>query len=159
MSRIQQTVVLDLRTSNILISVLPTIDQLISKTCHFEGNQRIQRGIKKIPLYSKKSRWRTLLDAAVHASGASKKLISPFVPASGAKRKNTIDSADKNTRRKNKQERQVYRQAFLFRKLIASQKVCPYQIACAAWLPKLSSLAAAASPLDSRTPCEQLLVE
>ena len=32
MSKIQQTVVLDLRTSNILISALPTIDQLISKT-------------------------------------------------------------------------------------------------------------------------------
>ena len=41
MSKIQQTVVLDLRTSNILISVLPTIDQLISKTFHLEGNQRI----------------------------------------------------------------------------------------------------------------------
>ena len=46
MSRVKQTVLLliDLRTSNILISVLPTIDQLISKTCHLEGNQRIQRG-------------------------------------------------------------------------------------------------------------------
>ena len=42
MSRIQ-TVVLDLCTSHILILVLPTIDQLISKTCHLEGNQRIQR--------------------------------------------------------------------------------------------------------------------
>ena len=31
-SKIQQTVVLDLQTSNILISALPTIDQLISKT-------------------------------------------------------------------------------------------------------------------------------
>ena len=41
MSKIQQTVVLDLRTSNVLISVLPTIDQLISKTFHLEGNQRI----------------------------------------------------------------------------------------------------------------------
>ena len=42
MSGIQQTVVLDLRTSNILISVLPTIGQLISKTFHLEGNQRIR---------------------------------------------------------------------------------------------------------------------
>ena len=32
MSKIQQTVVLDLQTSNILISALPSIDQLISKT-------------------------------------------------------------------------------------------------------------------------------
>ena len=31
MSRVQQAVVLDLRTSNILISILPTIDQL---SCH-----------------------------------------------------------------------------------------------------------------------------
>ena len=41
MSKIQQTVVLDLRTSNVLIPVLPTIDQLISKIFHLEGNQRI----------------------------------------------------------------------------------------------------------------------
>ena len=40
MSRIQQTVVLDLRTSTILISVLPTIDQSLRKTCHFEGYLR-----------------------------------------------------------------------------------------------------------------------
>ena len=40
MSKIQ-TVVLDLRTSIILISALPTTDQLISKTFHLEGNQRI----------------------------------------------------------------------------------------------------------------------
>ena len=33
-------VVLDLHTSNILISALPTIDQLISKTFHYEGNRR-----------------------------------------------------------------------------------------------------------------------
>ena len=32
LSKIQQTVVLDLQTSNILNSALPTIDQLISKT-------------------------------------------------------------------------------------------------------------------------------
>ena len=37
MARIQ-TVVLDLRTLNILILVLPTIDQLISKTCYLEVN-------------------------------------------------------------------------------------------------------------------------
>ena len=41
MSKIQQTVVLDLRTSNMLISALPTIDQLISKTFYLEGNQRV----------------------------------------------------------------------------------------------------------------------
>ena len=39
--KIEQTVVLNLRSSSILISVLPTIDQLISKTFHLEGKQRI----------------------------------------------------------------------------------------------------------------------
>ena len=49
MPRMQQTILLDLRASNILISVLPTIDQLISKTFHLEGNQRIlKRGTQKI---------------------------------------------------------------------------------------------------------------
>ena len=62
MSKIQQTVVLDLRTSNIFISVLPTIDQLISKTFHLEGNQRLQKqsGIQKMRKYPssvEKSRW------------------------------------------------------------------------------------------------------
>ena len=51
-----------------------------------------------------------LLDAAVHASGASKKLISPFVPTSAAKRKNTIDSADKKYK-KEKQTRKTGIQA------------------------------------------------
>ena len=41
MSRIQQTVVPDLHTSNVLISVLTTIDRLMSKTVHLEGNQSI----------------------------------------------------------------------------------------------------------------------
>ena len=48
-----------------------------------------------------------LVDAAVHASGASKKLISPFVSASAAERKKTIDSADKYKKEKqtNKKDR------------------------------------------------------
>ena len=58
MSKIKQTVVLDLRTSNILISALPTIDQLISKTFHLEGNQRILKTkrycIQKIPFIGEK---------------------------------------------------------------------------------------------------------
>ena len=85
MSRIK-TVVLDLCTSNVLILVLPTIDQLISKTCHLEGNQRIQRDTQVQKAYpsSAKNRddERSSPGTAVHESGASKKLISPFVPAS-----------------------------------------------------------------------------
>ena len=47
-----------------------------------------------------------LVDAAVHASGAFKKLTSPFVPAMAANRKNAIDRADKNTTSgKNKQRK------------------------------------------------------
>ena len=61
MSKIQQTVVLDLRTSNILISALPTIDQLVSKTFHLEGNQRVLKTkryyIQKIPFIGEKLRW------------------------------------------------------------------------------------------------------
>ena len=42
-----------------------------------------------------------LVDAAVHASGASKKFISPFIPASAAKReKYEIRAVDKEYRRK-----------------------------------------------------------
>ena len=59
MSKIQQTVVLDLHTSHILISALPTIDQLISKIFHLEGNQRILKTKKytentKIPFIRRK---------------------------------------------------------------------------------------------------------
>ena len=62
MSKIQQIVVLDLRTSNILSSALPTIDQLISKTFHLEGNQRILKTKRytentKKTSSGEKSRW------------------------------------------------------------------------------------------------------
>ena len=52
MSRVQQTVVLDLRTSNILISVLPTIDQLISKRI-----QRYTQVHREYPSSGGTSRW------------------------------------------------------------------------------------------------------
>ena len=85
MSRIQ-TVVLDLRTSNILVLVLPTIDQLISKTCHLEGNQRIQRDTQVHREYPSSAKTRdgerSSPGTAVHAPGAFKKLTSSFVPAS-----------------------------------------------------------------------------
>ena len=51
-----------------------------------------------------------LVDAAVHASGASKKLISPFIPASAAKREiYEIRAVDKEYRRKETKQKQ-YRQ-------------------------------------------------
>ena len=54
-SRIQQTVVLDLQTSNILISALPSIDKLISKT--FLLKTKRYCCIQKIPFIGEKSRW------------------------------------------------------------------------------------------------------
>ena len=81
-----------------------------------------------------------LLDAAAHASGASKKLISLFVPASAAKRKHTIDRADKNTRRKTSKDSIQAKHLFSEKNCIT--KVCPYQTACFGRLTTLSSLAA-----------------
>ena len=110
----KQTVVLDLQTSNILISALLTIDQLISKTFHLEGNQRILKTkrccIQKYPSLAKNRDGEYSL-MQHHASGASKKwLISPFIPASAAKReKYEIRAVDKKYKRKKTKQRQ-YRQ-------------------------------------------------
>ena len=164
MSRIQQTVVLDLRTSSTLISVLPTTDQLISKTFHLEGNQRIQNTKR----YTENTlHWRKI--EVVNAPRCSssrirgpKKLISPFVPASAAKRekycrqRKKIQRAEKQATT-NKTE--YTGKQFSFQKINCIAKACPYQIACTARLSKLSFLAAVALPQDSRTPRERRLVE
>ena len=60
-----------------------------------------------------------LVDAAVHASGASKKLISPFIPASAAKREKyeirAVDKKIQTERNKTKiVQARVHREAFLF---------------------------------------------
>ena len=61
-----------------------------------------------------------LVDAAVHTSGASQKLISPFIPASAAKpEKYEIRAVDKKykrkeTKQKNSSEDRVHREAILF---------------------------------------------
>ena len=100
--------VLDLRTSNILISVhyLP-ISSVATKDVHFKENTEVHR---KYPS-SAKNRYGgcSYPGPAVHASGASKWLISPFVPASGI----FVDRTEKYDRqrrqkykRKNKQTRQ-----------------------------------------------------
>ena len=64
-----------------------------------------------------------------------------FGNSCGQNGKNTID---RNTRERQANKTQA--KHFSSEKVIASQKACPYQIACAARLPKLSSLAAAVSP-------------
>ena len=93
-----------------------------------------------------------LVDAAIHASGTSKKLISPFIPASAAKRETyEIRAVDKKYKRKENKAKTRYRteytgKQFSFQKINCIATACPYQIACAARFPKLSSLAAAASP-------------
>ena len=79
-----------------------------------------------------------LLDAAVHASGTSKKLTSPFIPASAAKWKNTID---KNTSEK-KDKDSIQAKHFSSEKRNCIIKVFPYQTACFGRLTTLSFLAA-----------------
>ena len=133
-SKIQQTVAVDLRTSNILISALPTIYQLISKTFHLEGNQRIlkTRGTvyRKYPSLAK-TRDGESSSMQHHASGASKKwLISPFIPASAAKReKHEVRAVDKKYKRKETKQdstgKSTQGSRYLFRKLIASQQPPP----------------------------------
>ena len=54
MSKIQQTVVLDLQTSIFFISALPTIDQLISKSFLLKTKRYC---IRKIPFIGENSRW------------------------------------------------------------------------------------------------------
>ena len=140
MSRIQQTVVLDLRTLNTLISVLPTIDQLISKTFHLEGNQRIQntKRYTENTLHWRKKRGgeRSSMQQFTHLVHP-KKLISPFVPASAAKREKyyrqlrKIQRAEKQTTT-NKTE--YTGKQFSFQKINCIAKACPYQIACTARL-------------------------
>ena len=93
-----------------------------------------------------------LLDAAVHASGASKKLISPSyllrwqagkIRNAGSRQKNA--NGKKQSKAKNSTEDRVHREAILFSGINCVATASPYQIACAAQFPKLSSLAAAAS--------------
>ena len=94
-----------------------------------------------------------LVDAAFHASGASQKLISSpsyLLRRQSEKIRNT-GSRQKNANGKTKQSKystkdRVHREAILFSEINCVATASPYQIACAAQFPKLSSLAAAASP-------------
>ena len=124
------------------------------KDFHFKENTERYSSTQRIPFIRRKIEMGECSSpvTAVHASGASKWLISPFIPASaiflGKTGKNAIDRAE-NTR-SGKTSKQETRQSTQgsnspFRKLIASKRACPYQIACAARFPKMLSLAAAAS--------------
>ena len=96
-----------------------------------------------------------LVDAAAHASGASKRLISPSYLLRWQSGKNTkyeIRAVDKKmqternkAKQKNSIEDRVHREAILFSEINCVATASPYQIACAAQFPKLSSLAAGAS--------------
>ena len=94
-----------------------------------------------------------LVDAAAHVSGASKRLISPSYLCFGGKAgkiRNTGSRQNKQTERNkqcidNSTEDRVHREAILFSETNFVAIASPYQIACAAQFPKLSSLAAAAS--------------
>ena len=123
MSRIQQTVVLDLQTSNILISVnyLP-VSSVATKDFHFEENTERHSSTENT-LYRRSIE---MVNASSYSSSRIRciqKAHSAFVPASEAKRKNTIDSR-KIQAEKNKQ-RQYTGKAFLFRKKELHHKSLP----------------------------------
>ena len=81
MSKIQQTVVLDLQTSNILISALPSIDQLILKT--FLLKTKRYCCIRKYPSLAKnRGDQCSSPDIADHPSDTPRLLLSPSVPGS-----------------------------------------------------------------------------
>ena len=153
MSGIQQTVLLDLRTSNVLVSVLSNIDQLVSKTCHLEGNQRILKAKR----YTENTLYRRKIEM-VNASRCSSSRIRciqkahiPFRICFGGK-------AEKYKKEKNKQ-RQYTGKTFLFRKKeFFITKACPYRTACFGQLTTLSSLAAG-QLVVSQTPRERGLVK
>ena len=118
MSRIQQTVVLDLHTSNILIIVLPNIDQLISKTCRLEGNQRIL----KTKRYTENTLYRRKIDM-VNAPRCSSSRIRCIQKAHIAFRTCFGGKAEKYDRQgrkiqeaEKKQAKTVYRQNISFQK-------------------------------------------
>ena len=96
---------------------------------------------------------------AVHASGASQSLPSPFVPASencGHDRKDTTVESRQTHGKTSKQNRR--QNIPIFRKVMISLLTSPGRTTCFARLPKPSSFAAAASLLVSQTSREQRLV-
>ena len=133
----KHTVVLDLQTSNILISALPTIDQLISKTFLLKTRGTVYR--------------KYLMQH--HASGASKRwLISPVIPASAAKReKYEIRAVEVQTKKKQSKAKTVKAKYFSRRKEFFIIKVFPYQTVCFSRLTTLPSFAAGQNVV-SQTP-------
>ena len=132
----------DLRTSNILITVLPTIDQLIKprKTNHFK--KAIKDNTQKYSLSAKnRGGERSSMRQFMHPVHPKAKYSYCFGSKAGKIRR---QGRQKN--KKEKQQRQCTAKTFLFRRRICTTKVFPYQIACVARLPKLSFLAAVALP-------------
>ena len=116
----KHTVLLDLRTSNMLISVLPTIDQLISKTCRLEGNQRTLKTKRYTESTLFRDGERFSMQQFTHPVHPKRSIA--FRTCFGGK-KEKYDRQQKNTSGKNKQEKTVYRQNISFQKKgIASQR-------------------------------------
>ena len=153
MPRTQQTMLLGLRTSNMLISVLPTIHQLISKTFHLEGNQRIQNTKR----YTENTLYRRNIEM-VNAPRCSSSRIRCIQRRSvrtcfgnfrgqNGKIRHTGQTKIQRAEKQATTNKTEYKgKQFSFQKINCIAKACPYQRACAARFPKLSSLAAAASP-------------
>ena len=138
MSKLQETVVLDLRTSNILISVLylpissvATEDlskTIISKPVKENTERYTENALhrRKIEMVNapRCSSSRTRCIQIAHTA-----FRTCFGNFCGRKREIYDRQRRQNTTSgKNKQERQVYRQAFLFRKVIASQRPAPIEM-------------------------------
>ena len=140
------TVVLDLRTLNILISALPTIDQLISKTFHLEGNQRVLKTkrycIQKIPFIGEKSRWRMLLHAASRIRCIQKVAHFSFHTCFGGNAGKIRNTGSRNTNEKNKAKQGSTGKYFFRRKEFFIIKFFPYRTVCFGRLATLPSFAA-----------------
>ena len=136
MSRVQQTILIDLRTSNILISVLPTIDQLILET--------MQRGTRKKNLHTQKIEM-------VNAPRCSSSRIRCIQIAHLAFRTCFVnlwtrrEKYDRQRRQKiqeGKTSKDSIQAKLFLQKSNCITTICLYRIACAARWSKLSSLAA-----------------
>ena len=140
-----------LRTSNILILVLSTIDELISKLVISKAIREYKEVYRKYPISAKnRCGERSSMQQfthPVHPKARCSYLLRQFSPTKREKYdrqgRQKIQRAEKQatTNKTEYKGKKLY-----FQKINCIAKACPYQIACVARLPKLSSLAAAASP-------------
>ena len=140
--------VLDLHTSNILISLnYPPISSVATKYFHFKENTENTKNNNTLQPARNRDGECSLMQQFTHPvhPKSSYRLRTCF----GGKAEK-YDRRQKKYKRK-KQAKTVYRteytgKQFSFQKVNCIATACPYQISCAAQFPKLSSLAAAASP-------------